>query len=737
MSTPRFVRALIALAFALVAGQILAVAGVPIGGDAWWEDWVSVVVPLLATISVCTRAALVAPQRLAWALLGVGTGCWGAGMGLWIAVFDRGRDLGDLVVFLGLYPCALAFLLLELRARSPRVALGVWLDAAAGMLSVAALGLALVLSVLLPGGADAIQLAFPVGDLAIAGVVVVLFTIARWQPGLDWTASGVAMLALAAGDLLWLVEDASWAMAISTPLWTGGLAVLACAPWVHARALPPPSVAVSGRLPWPFGLFLASFALVVAGNFVEVPRPALWVAVAAILVTTYRSALTYVVMRSLPETRRQARTDELTGLTNRRGFFDALQEQLERHPGRPAAVLMLDLDRFKELNDTMGHQTGDRLLSQLGPRLTAALRPADMLARLGGDEFAVLCPGAGVAGAHRVAERLQAALDKPFELGDLRVHVDASVGIATYPSDGGTPEELLQRADVAMYQAKGDGTEVEHYDASRDDHSRDKLQLVGELRRALDDGGQLELHYQPQVDLRSERVLGAEALVRWRHPERGLLPPGAFLAAAEGAGLMRRLGRALLAQAVAQVAAWQRAGIDLPVAVNLSSAELVDPTFADEVAELLERHVVHGSWLKLEITENSVMAHPERVLETLHRLRELGCAVSLDDFGTGHASLAHLAQLPVDELKIDRSFVLGLDADDTGSAAIVRSVTLLGRDLGLSVVAEGVESRRAWRQLMAAGCSSAQGYLLTPPLPPAELAAWLAARGEGAEPAAA
>jgi diguanylate cyclase (GGDEF)-like protein len=735
MSTPRLVRDLLALAFALIAGQLLSAAGVPLGPDELWTEGVTVAVPAIAAISAFTRAVLVPAQRLAWTVLAVGLSCWSVGMSLWVLAYDHGRGATDLAVFFGLYPCAVLYLVLELRARSPRLPVGVWLDALAGVLSIGAVGVGVALPLVMPADATAIELAFPIGDLTIVAFVVVLFTIARWQPGPDWIIAGLAMVTLAIADMVW-IADAEWSMTVATPLWTIGLALLGCAPWARARALPPPSVVVSGRLPWPFGLFLMAVALVVAGNVVDVPLLGLALAVASILVTTYRSARTYVLMRSLPETRRQARTDELTGLTNRRGFFDALSRQIERHPGRPVAVLMLDLDRFKELNDTMGHQTGDRLLSQLGPRLTAALRPADVLARLGGDEFAVLCPGAAVAGARRVAERLQEALDKPFELGDLQIHVDASVGIAIYPTDGATPDALLQRADVAMYQAKGDGTEVEHYDASRDEHSRDKLQLVGELRRALDRGDELELHYQPQVGLLDERVLGAEALVRWRHPERGLLMPGAFLDAAEGAGLMRRLGRVLLAQAVAQIAAWHRDGIDLPVAVNLSSAELVDATFADEVATLLAEHAVHGSWLKLEITENSVMAHPERVLDTLHRLRALGCSVSLDDFGTGHASLAHLLALPVDELKIDRSFVMGLDGDAAGSAAIVRSVAVLGRDLGLSVVAEGVESATAWRALVDADCTAAQGYLLSRPLPPDELAAWTSARG-GARHAAA
>jgi diguanylate cyclase (GGDEF)-like protein len=725
---PPAVRALIAVGLVLVAGLTLHALRV-IPGVTVWRDWASVLAPFIAVASVFARVVQVRAQRAAWTLLGIGIVFWATGMAAWVFAFGRGHELSDLVIFLGLYPCAVGFLALELRSRSARLPAGILLDAAAGVLSVSALGLGVVVPLIWPDGASVAVLAFPVCDFLLVSLVVVMFTAARWEPGLDWLALGVSLLALAIGDLLWAAGDDLAPVMGSTLLWTAGLVALAVAPWLPARALPPTSVTVSRNLKWPFALFLACVGLVVAGNYVGVPRAGLWLAVAAILLTVYRQGSTYIALRSLPETRRQARTDELTGLTNRRGFFDALDRELTQHPRQVAAVLMLDLDRFKDLNDTMGHQTGDRLLSELGPRLAAALRPVDTLARLGGDEFAVLCPGARIEGARRVAQRLQSALDEPFALGDLQIHVDASVGIAIYPDDGRTPSELLQRADVAMYQAKGGRTEVEHYDASRDEHSHDKLALIGELRRSLErPDSELELHYQPQVCLRTDRVLGVEALVRWRNPDRGLLQPGAFLDVAEGAGLMRRIGRDVLEQAVAQAAAWQRAERYLPVAVNLSTADLIDRGLADEVASALSTHGVPGSRLKLEITENTVMAQPERVVETLHRLRALGCTVSLDDFGTGHASLAHLAQLPVDELKIDRSFVLGLDAEDAGAAAIVRAVALLGRDLGVSVVAEGVETARAWGQLIAAGCTTAQGYLLTPPLPAAELEAWLAAR---------
>ncbi len=723
---PLPLRALLSLAAALVCGQLLHALGL-LPWPELFTRWAFAAVAFVAVVSAAVRVARSREHRLKWTFFAIGLTSWSLGAALWVLVFDRGTAVGELALFLGLYPCAIGFVILDLRGRSLRISRGVVSDATAAVLAVAAFGLGVALPLAVPAEASITTLAFPVLDVALVGVVVVLFTIARWQPGRDWIALGAGLCALAIGDLLWVVQGSGWPVATATALWSAGVLVLGLVPWLRGRAAAPATI-VAPRLPWPFAFFLGCLALVLAGNYVEVPQTGVWLAVASMLVTVQRTARTYIALRALPETRRQARTDELTGLTNRRGFFDALEQRLERHPRSPATVLMLDLDRFKELNDTMGHHTGDRLLAQLGPRLTSALRPADTLARLGGDEFAVLCPGAPPAGARRVAERLQAALDEPFALGDLQVHVDASVGIASFPEDGATPAELLQRADVAMYQAKGGRTEIEHYDPGRDGHSRDRLALIGELRRALDRGGELELRYQPQACLRTGRIVAVEALVRWPHPTRGLLRPDAFLDAAESAGLMRRIGSEVLALALAQAAAWRDAGIVLSVAVNLSTADLVDDTIGREILALLERHDLPGSRLKLEITENTVMARPDRAIATLHGLRALGCTVSLDDFGTGHASLAHLAALPVDELKIDRSFVEGLDAGAPGAGAIVRAVALLGRDLGVAVVAEGVESRAAWGQLVAAGATGAQGYLLSPPLAAGELETWLQAR---------
>jgi diguanylate cyclase (GGDEF)-like protein len=718
-SFPRSVRALLAFAALLLAAQVLRAAGILPGPDWLYDDVLPTVVPLIAA----AIAAVAASRRRRSILIAVGIAGWATANLLWTFALGRTSAFLALILFLPLYGMVLATVVLDVLERVPRLGRDGAIDLLGGMLAVAALGFGLMFP--LAPHATATELAFPVLGVVGLALVVGAFAAVGWSRQPDWLAAVSGFAAMSAGDLLWAVDDdSSWPTSLCTTLWSLGLVAMALMPWLTDRR----PVRHFAGLTWPFTLFLACVALLVAGDVTHVAPIALAFAVASVLVTTYRTVHTFRAMRQLPETRRQALTDELTGLTNRRSFLDATARQLSEHPFASAAVLMLDLDRFKELNDTMGHAAGDRLLAELGPRLSSGLRPGDTLARLGGDEFAVLCPGADPAGARRVARRLQDALEQPFAIGDLLIHVDASVGIAAYPRDGGSVEELLQRADVAMYQAKGGGTEVETYDASRDEHSRDKLALAGELRRALDRGDGLELHYQPQADLRTDRVLAVEALVRWRHPERGLLPPGVFLPVAESAGLMRRLGREVLRRAIAQAAAWQRSGAGVPVAVNLATADLVDGGLATEIAQLLDNHELDGSWLKLEITENTVMAQPERVTETLGQLRSLGCRVSLDDFGTGHASLEHLMRLPVDELKIDRSFVTGLDVDDAASLALVRALALLGRDLHLTVVAEGVETPRAWGHLVASGCAVAQGFLLARPLPAPELEAWLASR---------
>ncbi|CAN5156356.1 cyclic Di-GMP phosphodiesterase RmdB [soil metagenome] len=422
----------------------------------------------------------------------------------------------------------------------------------------------------------------------------------------------------------------------------------------------------------------------------------------------------------------QALTDALTGLPNRTVLGTRTAEVLLESGEDGTALLLFDLDRFKEVNDTLGHHVGDRFLQVVASRLAGAVRPGDTVVRLGGDEFALLLPSTGAAEAEETARRLPEVVRTPIVLDGLHVDVDASVGIAVAPEHGDHLDALLQHADVAMYLAKGTGSGVEHYDVSRDRNTTSRLGVLGELRRALT-GGELEVHYQPKARLVSGRVTGVEALVRWRHPERGLVPPDEFVPLAESSGLIEALTGHVLDHAVGQAAAWRARGLDLKLAVNVSVRDLSGTVLVDNVAAALTRHGLPAGCLLLEVTEGSLFAESHRAAATLRQLDELGIALSLDDFGTGWSSLGHLRRLPVQELKVDRSFVQRM-AGDARDAAIVRSVVDLGVGLGMRVVAEGVEDRATWRLLAEVGCDEAQGWLLSPPQSAAVLTPWLLAR---------
>lgn len=422
----------------------------------------------------------------------------------------------------------------------------------------------------------------------------------------------------------------------------------------------------------------------------------------------------------------QARYDALTDLPNRVELQHLLGERLAHSNEEPFALLMMDLDRFKEINDTFGHHHGDLLLKKIGPRLRDSLREADLIARLGGDEFAVLLSPADAEDAARVAEHLLSALHDPFLVDGQRLDVGASIGIAVAPQDGPDPTTLLRRADVAMYTAKRERTGFARYSPQLDGYSPARLALVGDLRRALD-VGELLLHFQPKVDLRSGRVDSAEALVRWRHPQRGLVPPGEFIPLAEHTGLIKPLTRWVLDAALRECRVWLDAGWEVSIAVNASAHDLHESSFPEMLAQLLATHAVPARYLRVEVTEGAMMADFGRAQEILTRVRALGIGVSIDDFGTGYSSLAYLKHLPVDELKIDRSFVRNL-ATDVGDAAIVQATIALGHALGLSVVAEGAEDVATMNLLASLGCDRVQGYVVSKPLSSAELTRWLATR---------
>jgi diguanylate cyclase (GGDEF)-like protein/PAS domain S-box-containing protein len=426
--------------------------------------------------------------------------------------------------------------------------------------------------------------------------------------------------------------------------------------------------------------------------------------------------------RAQAELVHQAQHDGLTGLANRSTLTVRLDEALCTDE-EPVALLMLDLDHFKDVNDTLGHVSGDRLLCAVGPRLVGHLREGDTLARLGGDEFAVLLPGASVAAAEVVARKLLNVLEQPFDLGDASVHIAASIGIAAAPEHGTDTETLVRCADVAMYVAKRSGAGVSVYVAEQDQHSRDRLAVAGDLRRAIHQG-ELLLHFQPKLNCASGDLVGVEALVRWNHPERGLVAPDQFIPIAEQSGLIGLLGRCVLDQAVREARTWLDMGYWFPVAVNLSMRDMLDPELPDYVERLFTKWHMDASCLRVEITESSLMVDPVRSRATLVRLRELGVRLSVDDYGTGYSSLRYLQQLPVDELKIDRSFVRHMVSNES-DLMIVQSTVDLAHGLGLRVVAEGVEDAGTWRRLAAIGCDQAQGYYLCVPLPAEDFTEWL------------
>ncbi|MEV0324065.1 putative bifunctional diguanylate cyclase/phosphodiesterase [Streptomyces sp. NPDC050658] len=420
--------------------------------------------------------------------------------------------------------------------------------------------------------------------------------------------------------------------------------------------------------------------------------------------------------------------DPLTGLPNRQWLLERTWTALDdaERIGARSALMLIDMDRFRSVNDTLGHLAGDRLLLQIADRLRLALPRGAEAARLGGDEFAVLLPVAdSTTSATRVARNLVAALGSPLDLDGLTLVLEASAGLAVFPDHALDAEGLLRRADVAMYQAKRDRTGVEVYESKRDSNTPDRLGLLGDLRRALD-AGDVELHYQPKVRF-DGKVAGLEALVRWVHPERGKVPPDEFIAIAESSGLMPHLTEYVLETALGQVAKWQAQGLKVPVAVNVSPRDVHTPGFAGAVAARLARHGVPAGALQLEITEHVLLEDPQRAADTLAGLTGHGVKMSLDDFGTGYSSLVHLRRLPVSELKIDRSFVARL-AVDTEDAEIVRCTVDLAHSLGLLVVAEGVEDDETWERLRDLGCDAVQGWLVAAAMPADETTAWLRAR---------
>jgi diguanylate cyclase (GGDEF)-like protein len=452
-------------------------------------------------------------------------------------------------------------------------------------------------------------------------------------------------------------------------------------------------------------------AAIAVAAVLELVLVSLWLCLVPIMRTVTRR-----IHRQLNTIAHMALHDDLTGLPNRTQLGSRLDE-LVANPNADFrfSVLFIDLDRFKEVNDTLGHDRGNELLAEISKRLDAALEPGELVARLGGDEFAVISERAVDAeAALELADRLRNVIAELFEIAGISIEPQASIGIALAPDHGRSRDELLRRADIAMYAAKRAGA-PQVFAAELDDHSPVRLAMSGELRRALE-GGELVVYYQPQYDLRRGEVRGAEALVRWIHPSRGLLEPSEFLSAVEQTGLMRSLTRLVLDESLRQLRIWRDAGLGFTLAVNVSAQDLADTRFPQELVRALTKHGIEASSLELEITENVLLSEGVRMGRRLERIVDLGIRIAIDDFGVGYSSLGQLKNLPAQVLKIDQSFVSGV-ASDRRDAAIVRSTIELAHRLGLEVVAEGVETRELMSPLRDAGCDIVQGYYLGRPVP--------------------
>jgi diguanylate cyclase (GGDEF)-like protein len=701
--------------------------------DTWYLEVLEDAIYVLAGLTVGARAVLIQRDRWAWALLSIGLLSYAAGniLAIGVVTFPSAAD----ALWLPLYPLGYASIVLLLRQNSTRWHASMWLDGLVAALGVSAVAVALVLAPFLRATDGAflpvvVNLSYPIADLLMLALVVAAFATMGWRASATWWLLGFGWAVFVVADTVLLVQVAHDSFVVGSwvdNVWLVGVVPMALAAWTRpARETKPSAPPGWVLLAVPATFTSIGVGLLVKGSLQDSSSPILVVVLSAatIVAALLRMSLTFREVRALADARRQARTDDLTELGNRRFFLEQLDLVTdETGSGQSAAVLLIDLDSFKDVNDSYGHHTGDQLLRMIGPRLRAALRDSDTLTRMGGDEFGIVLHNTDAARAADVARTMRDHLREPFVLVGMPLHVEASIGISLFPEHGRTPSILLQHADVAMYEAKRGQLGYTIFDPGRDGGSRHRLETLEELRVALH-SDQLVMHYQPKLDLASGVTSGVEALVRWAHPTRGLLYPDSFLPLAERAGLMGLVAGQVLERSLRDLASWRARNHQLSVAVNLSVSNLQDVELPQQVERLLAIHGIPPEALVLEITENILMADAEKSGQVLDRLRAIGVMLSVDDYGTGYSSLAYLQALPVDELKLDRSFVTHMSSDPR-AATIVLSTIELSHQLGMLMVAEGVEDAVALQMLRDAGCDVAQGYHVARPMAAEQLTRWL------------
>jgi diguanylate cyclase (GGDEF)-like protein len=631
------------------------------------------------------------------------------------------------IAYLGFYVSVAAAVVWLARRDTGSFPRELWLDGAIGAAGASA-ALAAGLSLLRSGAqgdsaAVIVGGAYTVADLLLVAMIAGLLTVRGVRGGSIWMWMAAGMATFCAADVAYAVRVSAGIYA-SGPwlylLWMTGISCIAIAIWSPRRSRGIANARSRTMLAIPMLATLTALGILALFSFSGNPV-VMSLAILTLLLAIARIFVSFKQVQRLSDARRQAVTDDLTGLGNRRSLFEHGTQRLEAADAADRlALILIDLDNFKEINDTFGHPAGDELLREIARRLTARASEGDLLVRLGGDEFAVLSTLAPSDDGRQIATRILDRITEPFVIDGARLLAGASAGVAER-DDGARIVDLLRRADVAMYAAKDAHSGVAIYDPELDRLNRLRLETIQDLDAALSQL-QFVLHYQPKIEVASGATFRAEALVRWEHPTRGLLYPDAFLSVVEQSGLMNAVTWVVLQAAVSQLVIWRQDGLDISIAVNLSASDLLDDSLADRIEALLDEHSLPAGALELEITESVIMFDPERARTVLEALRRLGLRIAIDDYGTGYCALAYLRDLPVDELKLDRSFAARVTTDPR-SAAIVRSTVELAHALGLQVVAEGVEDRQTLDAVESFGCDFAQGYYFSRPVPAAAFAA--------------